>query len=187
VKASAPPARSEVYSAVKLNRISVEGKKKGLFRVVIETTRGSRNKFSYDPDEGVMMLKKVLPEGHVFPFDFGFVPGTKGGDGDPLDVLVIMDEPTFAGCVVECRLIGVLEAKQEEDGKMIRNDRIIAIAASSLNFQAYDDVDELPKNVCQQIEHFFVSYNEMAGKKFKPLRLSGARAAMRMVEKAGTE
>ena len=84
--------------------------KKHIIEVVIETPKGSRNKFKYDPTTRRLKLSKVLPEGMVFPYDFGFVPATKGPDGDPIDVLVLLDEPTFPGCLVECRLIGILEA-----------------------------------------------------------------------------
>jgi inorganic pyrophosphatase len=86
-------------------------------KVIIETPKGSRNKFKYDPALRMFKLSKVLPEGMVFPYDFGFVPSTKGDDGDPVDVLVLMDEPTFPGCLLECRLVGVLEAGQEEKKK----------------------------------------------------------------------
>jgi inorganic pyrophosphatase len=76
-----------------------------LARVVVETPKGSRNKFAYDPDDHVFELKWVLPAGMTFPYDFGFVPSTKVDDGDPIDVLVLMDEPAFAGCVLSCRPI----------------------------------------------------------------------------------
>src|SRR5205807_404345 len=84
----------------------------GVLHVIIETPKGSRNKFKYDPEHGLFKLSGVLPLGAVFPYDFGFVPSTTGGDGDPLDVLVLMDEPAFAGCLVPGRLIGVIEAEQ---------------------------------------------------------------------------
>ena len=101
-------------------------------KVIIETPKGSRNKFKYDPDLRMFKLSKVLPEGMVFPYDFGFVPSTKGEDGDPVDVLVLMDEPTFPGCLLECRLVGVLEAEQEEEKKKKQNPRLIAVAKQSL-------------------------------------------------------
>lgn len=167
-----------------LNQISPRGER-GTFRVVIETCRGSRNKYSYQPDFGTFLLKKVLPEGHVFPFDFGFIPQTKGGDGDPLDVLVIMDAPAFAGCVVECRLIGVLQAEQTSEGKRVRNDRYLAVAANSVNFGRYHDVSDLPAEMTGQIRHFFVSYNQMAGVEFKPLQLLGAQPAADLIRKIG--
>src|SRR3954463_10845866 len=108
---------------MRLDKIKPRKKGDRTVRVVIETSRGCRNKYSYEPEEEVFVLKKTLPEGHVFPFDFGFVPRTKGEDGDPVDVLMLMDAPTFPGCVVNCRIIGCLEAKQQEEGKWIRNDR----------------------------------------------------------------
>src|SRR3954451_2679223 len=84
--------------------------------VIVETARGGRNKMSYDQELGVFRLKKVLPEGMSFPCDFGFVPSTRAADGDPLDALVLMDEPGMMGCLVECRLIGVLRGEQREPG-----------------------------------------------------------------------
>jgi hypothetical protein len=75
-------------------------------RVVIETPRGSRSKYSYDPDCDCMQLSTVLPEGMVFPYDFGFIPSTIGEDGDPLDVLVLMEASVVPGCVVRARLVG---------------------------------------------------------------------------------
>ena len=85
-------------------------RKSGELNVIIETPCGSRNKYSYDEERKLITLSGVLPAGAVFPFDFGFVPQTLGQDGDPLDVLVLMDEPVFPGCLVPCRLIGVIEA-----------------------------------------------------------------------------
>jgi inorganic pyrophosphatase len=85
--------------------------------VVIETPKGSRNKYAYDPAKRAFKLSKVLAEGMMFPYDFSFVPGTKSADGDPLDVLVLMDAPTFPGCMLDCELIGVIEAEQEENEK----------------------------------------------------------------------
>jgi len=99
-----------------------------LVRVIIETPKGCRNKYKYDPEIGAFKLSKVLPEGMVFPYDFGFIPGTKAEDGDPIDVLLLMDQPAFAGCVIESRLIGVLEAEQSKQGETERNDRLIAVA-----------------------------------------------------------
>ena len=85
---------------------------KQMLRVVIETPKGSRNKFAFNPNERIFELKKVLPSGMSFPYDFGFVPSTEADDGDPVDVLVLMDEPAFPGCVLTCRPIGVIEGEQ---------------------------------------------------------------------------
>src|SRR5438477_8746833 len=106
----------------------------GKLNVIIETPKGSRNKFNFNSQLGLFELGKVLPKGMSFPYDFGFVPSTEGDDGDPLDVLVLMDEPAFPGCKVVCRLIGVIEAVQsKKDGEWIRNDRLIALAEVSQN------------------------------------------------------
>jgi inorganic pyrophosphatase len=175
---------------MQLEKIYPRGEERHLFRAVIETSRGSRNKYSYDADERVFVLKKVLPEGHVFPFDFGFIPRTKGEDGDPLDVLVMMDEPAFAGCVVECRLIcvvecrliGVLRAKQSKKHKMLRNDRFVAVAETSLNFKRLKDIEDLEPDMLQQVQQFFVSYNTQAGKKFKVEKILGAKKARELAQ-----
>src|SRR3979409_2731360 len=81
----------------------------GIFQVVVETPKDSRNKYAFDPERKVFELKKVLPAGMAFPYDFGFIPRTKAEDGDPVDVLVLMDEPAFPGVVLKCRLIGIIE------------------------------------------------------------------------------
>src|SRR5687767_2473398 len=91
----------------------VEGK---TVNVIVETPKGSRNKFKFDEESGCFILGSVLPAGYTFPFDFGYVPGTLAEDGDPVDVLLLMDQPAFPGCLVRARLIGVLEAKQCKDG-----------------------------------------------------------------------
>src|SRR5437868_10101422 len=93
-------------------------KKDDQVRVIVETPKGSRNKYAFDPEHKVFTLKKVLPAGMSFPYDFGFVPQTESGDGDPLDVIVLMEEPAFPGCMIRCRLIGVIEGEQQQrDGK----------------------------------------------------------------------
>src|SRR5215218_5291083 len=98
---------------------------KNTIDVVIETPRGCRNKYAYNKKLKAFKLKKILPAGAVFPFDFGFIPDTKSEDGDPLDILVIMDEPAYPGCVVECRIIGALKALQSKKNNMVQNDRLV--------------------------------------------------------------
>jgi inorganic pyrophosphatase len=132
-------------------------------RVVIETPRGSRNKFKYDSANRSFKLSKVMPEGMVFPYDFGYVPSTKAEDGDPLDVLVLTDEPLFPGCSVDCRLIGVIKAEQEQEGEKHRNDRLIAAATQSLLYSNLRSVEEVQPVVLKQIEDFFVNYQRVRG------------------------
>jgi inorganic pyrophosphatase len=163
-----------------LNRLSPFSDEGEEINVIIETPKGSRNKFDYDDELELFKLGGVLPAGSSFPFDFGFIPSTLGGDGDPLDVLVLMDEPAFTGCLVTTRLIGVIEAEQtERDGKTTRNDRLIGVAAEA---RAYNDVrriEELNGNLLDEIEHFFISYNVIKGKEFRPRgRFGPARARL---------
>jgi inorganic pyrophosphatase len=87
----------------------------GDVQVVIETPKGSRNKYAFDPELRTFKLKKVLPEGMVFPHNFGFIPSTKAEDGDPLDVLILMDQPAFPGCVIDARLVGCPPQKLHTD------------------------------------------------------------------------
>lgn len=139
---------------------------KGLVSAVVETTKGSRTKLDYDPKQRCFVVSKVLPEGMSFPFDFGFIPSTIGGDGDALDVIMLLDEPVPTGTVVPVRLIGVIEAEQTGKHGEEENDRLLAIAASSLLYEKVRKLSDLPRNVVDQIEAFFESYNRLEGKKF---------------------
>jgi inorganic pyrophosphatase len=121
-----PLAKKKKQGVVNPTRISAFDEDKKV-QVIIETPKGSRNKYAWDPEQQVFALKKVLPEGMVFPHDFGFIPSTEGDDGDPIDVLVLMDQPVFTGCLVKARLVGVIEGKQTEEGKSERNDRLLAV------------------------------------------------------------
>ncbi|MDX1953155.1 MAG: inorganic diphosphatase [Verrucomicrobiota bacterium] len=154
---------------------------RGMLNVIIETPKGCRNKYNYDSDLKLFRLKKVLPAGAVFPFDFGFVPSTLGDDGDPLDVLLLMEEPAFPGCLVRAQLIGALQAKQTQNGRTERNDRLIATAEKMQSFCHISTLTGLNPDLLEQIEHFFVSYNTVAGKTFKVLRRSGPEVAKELV------
>ncbi len=155
-----------------------------LMNVVVETPGGSRNKFRYDEETGLFRLHKILPMGSAFPFDFGFVPGTRADDGDPLDVLVLGDEPTFTGCHVTVRAIGVLEARQTERGKTIRNDRLLGVPEGKKIRPHARSIRDLPGSLLDQIEHFFVAYNRYEGRDFRILRRSGPRTARTLLSRA---
>ena len=165
----------------RLNPFDTDDKK--MLRVVIETPKGSRNKFAFEPDEHIFELKKVLPAGMTFPYDFGFVPSTKADDGDPVDVLVLMDEKVFPGCLITARLIGVIKAEQSDDGDKIRNDRLIAIASHSRDQQDVHSIEQLDAYLIQEIEHFFISYHELDGETFRPIACLGPGKAKKIVDK----
>ncbi|MGN8072496.1 inorganic diphosphatase [Mucilaginibacter sp. 22184] len=151
---------------------------------MIECPKGSNQKFDYDPAEKRFKLNKILPAGLVFPFDFGMIPGTKGEDGDPLDIIVISEGSAFPGCLVDCRIIGGLKAEQtERNGHKVRNDRFIGIPDVSLLYSDIHTLEELPQVLIDQLEAFFKNYNEQAGKKFNvTARLNAPQAAKLLSE-----
>jgi len=151
--------------------------------IVIETPRGSVEKYSFDKERKVFKLKKILPTGMSFPYDFGFIPDTKGEDGDPLDVVLLSEFKSFPGCYMDCRIIGVLICEQGEDGKTIRNDRYVAVPALSTMFRDFKSVKELPEDKLDELEQFFINYNRIRGKKFKLLKLGSAEKAHKMLRK----
>ena len=169
---------SERNSFIDLSPFSKDGE----IHVFIDTPKGSRNKYKYDVEYKLFTLGGVLPAGAVFPFDFGYVPSTEGGDGDPLDVLVLMDEPAFVGCLVPSRLLGVIEADQTEQGQITRNDRLIAVAANARDHGDLQSLDQLNDNLLHEIEHFFISYNAAKGKQFVPRGRFGPDRAKQVIE-----
>src|ERR1700760_481621 len=140
-------------------RIDAMSDQTDLTNVIIDTPRGSRNKYKFDEKMGVFKLSRILPVGMSFPYDFGFVPQTKGEDGDPLDVLVIMPESLPPGTVVECRIIGVIKAEQTEK-KRVKNDRYLAVSDAAGEFSGLQKPEDLPDNMLEQLEKFFINYNE---------------------------
>jgi len=156
--------------------------KKHTCRAIIETPKGSRNKFDYDPDSGLFMLGGLLPEGMMFPFDFGFIPSTLGEDGDPLDILVLMDAPAHVGCLIEVRIIGIIEAEQTEDGKTESNDRLLGVAIHSYDHEDLESIDDVSKTLLDQLEAFFVSYNKQRGKKFKVKGIGAPAKAIKFLK-----
>lgn len=155
---------------------------KKFLRVVIETPKGSRNKFALNPKQHIFELKKVLPAGMTFPYDFGFVPSTKADDGDPIDVLVLMDEPAFPGCVLMCRPIGVIEGEQGDKKDKERNDRIIAVEQDAHSWADIQTIDDLGKQFCRELEEFFVDYHKLVGKQYRIVGLKGPDHAMKLVK-----
>lgn len=149
--------------------------------VVIETPKGSRNKYAFEPDTRAYMLKRVLPAGMAFPYDFGFVPSTLAEDGDPTDVLVLMDEPAFPGCLLKCRLIGVIQGEQGTGSKTERNDRVVAVENDNHAWTDIKHIDDLGKRFLKELEKFFVNYHKLKGKEYRILDAKGPNAAERCV------
>ena len=152
--------------------------KKGTCRAIIETPKGCRNKFDYDPDSRLFTLGGLLPEGMMFPFDFGFIPSTLGEDGDPLDILVLMDAPAHVGCLIQVRIIGIITAEQSEDGKKESNDRLLGVAIHSYDHENLKSIENVSKTLLDQLEAFFISYNKQRGKKFRVTGTGGPKKAI---------
>jgi inorganic pyrophosphatase len=157
----------------------------GNIEVVIETPKGSAQKYDYDPKTHFFKMSKILPSGMVFPYDFGFIPDTKGEDGDPLDVIVLSEFKSFPGVMIKCRIIGGIKAEQsaDEGKKMIRNDRFLAVPKCSNIFEKIKSTDDLPQRTMDDLEEFFVDYNKLEGKKFKALAKMEPRMVQRLIDK----
>lgn len=152
-------------------------------QVIIETPKGSRNKYAFDPDQRIFQLKRVLPVGMAFPYDFGFVPSTKADDGDPVDVLVLMDEPAFPGCLLKCRPVGIIEGYQERKKKKTRNDRVVAIEQDNHSYAHVKNVTDLGKKFVKELEEFFVNYHALSGEHYRILDVRGPHEARRRVKR----
>ncbi len=158
---------------------SLPVRKDGLVVVVVETPRGSGNKLKLDTELGMYRLDRVLPAGLAFPFDFGFIPRTLAEDGDPLDAIVLLDSPVHPGCVVLARLIGILEAEQQDGGvgPWKRNDRVVAVAGGAKGHASARSLRDLDPFRLDAIAAFFGSYHALDGDRFRVTRRAGVRAA----------
>jgi inorganic pyrophosphatase len=152
-----------------------------VIQVIIETPKGSRNKYAFDPDQRIFELKKVLPAGMAFPYDFGFIPSTVAEDGDPVDVLVLMDEPAFPGCLLRCRLLGIIEGEQGKKKDCERNDRIVAVEKENHSYAHVKHIKHLGKEFVEELEEFFVNYHELSGKQYRILDVRGPNEAERRI------
>lgn len=150
-------------------------------RAVIETPKGSLAKIDYDAGLKLFTLKSMLPEGMSFPFDFGFVPSTLAQDGDPLDIMVMVDQPLFPGVVLDVRLVGVIEAEEHEHGKQERNDRLLAVAKTSRIYAEIQTPEDLPDQYIDHLTDFWINKDRLEGKDFRRLSVGGPPAAVALV------
>jgi inorganic pyrophosphatase len=153
-------------------------------RAVIETPQGSRNKLKFDHELGAFRISQSLPAGMSFPFDFGYFPGTYAEDGDPIDVLVLMDGPGYPGVYVDVRLIGVIEAEATEDGRTVRNDRLIAVAEGTHERGELRDLADLEDGLATEIRGWFEAEHRLLNKEFRAIGDGDARAAARLLKQA---
>jgi len=152
--------------------------------VVVETPRGSRAKFDYDPKIKTFTLSKSLLTGLTYPHDWGFVPSTRADDGDPIDIMVVHDAATFPGAGPTCRVIGILQIEQKRKGKAERNDRLFAVPRYSHSEQALKDVRDLSEPIQQELEKFFKATDELENKKLEIIGWKGPKAAVQAIKHA---
>jgi len=153
-------------------------------RAIVETPRGSRQKIGYDPSTGAFRLRHVLAAGMSFPIDFGFIPSTRAEDGDALDVMVWGDEPLFPGCLVDVRLIGVIEGTQADKRETVRNDRLMAVPLVTRRYAAVRSMEDLPPGLVDEITAFWVTYNRLRNRTFDVLAIGDAARAADLVKGA---
>jgi inorganic pyrophosphatase len=152
--------------------------------IVIESPKAGYVKYKYEEEKKIFKVAKSLPLGMHFPYDFGFIPKTKGEDGDPLDAMVISELVFFMGSRVECRLIGALKAEQRTNDVTIRNDRYFFIPEHSVSFSHIRNITDLPANHNEQLSQFFINYNKAEQKMFTPLEWLNALQAEELFQQA---
>jgi inorganic pyrophosphatase len=148
---------------------------------VIETPKESRIKIKLDAETGEYIFDRVLPPGMRFPFNFGFVPNTRAEDGDPTDVIVVLGEVLFPGCVAQCRVLGVIRAEQTEAGETNRNDRIVAVPIKDRG--APKSMADLPGGFVDDVARFFANYHEAEGNQFKVIGSGDADEALQLIRR----
>ncbi|PWT99284.1 MAG: inorganic pyrophosphatase [Bacteroidetes bacterium] len=156
--------------------------------IVVETPKGSAQKYDYEAETHFFKLSKILPSGMIFPFDFGFIPETRGADGDPIDIIMISELASFPGCKIKCRLIGGFKAKQsgERKKKMVRNDRYFAVPECSVMYKHVKTLKDLPAEIIKQVESFFIDYNKIEEKEFKVISQMQPKEAEQIIHKNRT-
>jgi inorganic pyrophosphatase len=164
--------------------LSSVGPEPGTVLVVIETPKGSRNKYAFNRELGVFELTTVLPAGMAFPYDFGFVPSTVAGDGDPVDVLVLMDQPAFPGCAMVCRLLGIIRGEQRDGKRREENNRLVAEDVKAHDMADVKHLDDLGRRFVKELEKFFVNYHALGDEKYEVLGTGGPGAARKCVKRA---
>jgi len=150
--------------------------------VIVETPKGSQFKYKYDPKKEWFTVHKALPVGLIFPYDFGFIPGTKGDDGDPLDVLIMSEFSFIQGSMIECIVMGSIKAEQTDGKETIRNDRIFAYPDLKGFYPVYDSMKDIQEKKLKEIESFFIYYNAMQKKDFKPLGILDAKETLKIIK-----
>jgi inorganic pyrophosphatase len=150
------------------------------FPVIVEIPKGSTNKYELDKETGLLRLDRVLYSAVYYPADYGFIPRTYCGDGDPLDALVLGQEPVYPLTIVEARAVGVMRMRDEKG----TDDKIVAVSVRDPSFEGYTDKAQLPAHVLRQVQRFFEDYKVLEHKQVVIEDLLGPDAAVRIIREA---
>lgn len=166
-----------------LSQLPLWAEEKGVFHVVVECPRGSTAKLKYEPRLRAFTLSRPLTRGLRYPFDWGFIPNTKGPDGDPLDAMVYWDVATWPGVVLPCRALGVIEVDQKKQkGKgRERNDRLLVVPVAAVRAEHLGSFQEVPRREREELEHFFLSSVAFENKDARIIGWKGPQAAERLL------
>ncbi|MDI6644496.1 MAG: inorganic diphosphatase [Methanobacteriaceae archaeon] len=145
---------------------------------VIEIPKGSRNKYEYDKDMEAFALDRVLYSPFYYPAEYGIIPQTLYDDGDPMDIMVLMEQPTFPGCVIESRPVGMMKMIDGGDN----DDKILAVSVNDPKFAEINDIDDLPKHLLEEIAHFFKEYKTLEGKETEIIGWVNKKEAIEAIE-----
>ena len=152
-----------------------------IFDVTIEIPKGQRNKYEIDHETGRIRLDRMLFTATRYPADYGFIEGTLGEDGDPLDALVLLEEPTFPGCLIECRAIGMFRMRDEAGG----DDKVLCVVANDPRVSHIRDLTDVPDFDRLEIQHFFETYKDLEpGKSVEGAHWTGRAEAEAEIEES---
>ncbi len=140
---------------------------------IIEIPKGSRNKYEYNKENGVIVLDRVLFSSLHYPGDYGLIPRTFYDDGDPLDILLMTNEPTFPGCIIQARVIGIFRMLD----RGVHDDKVLAVPATDPLFSEYHDLKDVPPHFLNEVAHFFEVYKDLEGMRTKPIGWENAEVA----------
>jgi inorganic pyrophosphatase len=146
----------------------------------VEIPKGSRNKYEWDPELKAIKLDRFLFSSVVYPTDYGFIPRTLGADGDPLDALICVSEPTFPGCVIPVKPIALLEMRDDAG----EDDKILCVPLDDPNWNTFERLEDLPPTLADEIAHFFSIYKQPEGKKVEVDGWASREEALTRIEEA---
>jgi inorganic pyrophosphatase len=153
----------------------------GHVNVFVEILRGSRNKYEYDEELGVIRLDRALYSAVHYPTDYGFVPGTRSADGELIDALLMVEESTFPGCLVQARLLGVLTIAH---GGGLPEQKLLCVPIREPRFAEYNDISDVPTHLLKEIEHFFDVFKDLEDSEVATLGWEGVQQAHAVLEAA---